>query len=59
MEGEHVMGTVKEDLEKELFIKYREYMDVHSWKNKNRSETRNETAQLRKDGKRLSWTNRT
>ena len=53
------MGTVKEDLEKELFIKYREYMDVHSWKNKNRSETRNETAQLRKDGKRLSWTNRT
>ena len=24
-----MMGTVKEDLEKELFIKYREYMDVH------------------------------
>jgi len=30
MEGEHVMGTVKEDLEKELFTQYREYMDVHS-----------------------------
>lgn len=29
-----MMGTVKEDLEKELFIKYREYMDVHSVREK-------------------------
>ena len=29
MEGEHEMNTVKEDLEKELFTQYREYMDVH------------------------------
>ena len=34
MEGEHEMNTVKEDLEKELFTQYREYMDVHSVREK-------------------------